>query len=242
MRPPQDGRHNERTVFLGATSAKITHAEDPQRWHAGKSEYRTIASGGSVIVNRHIGSEPDDYDELEQHLTQKLNAPLDWPEDGGLTIGHVARIATATTCDTAFSHAANGHLIDLFAALPLPGSDEGKDFWERIRDAGGSAVWNIIPANMGGPFFDRLQEGNESGVAYRVLSFLEELAPSQRTAVAEVIGSALDHGTIGVSGRYGGELWLRDAEMSAWRVALAGRREFETSQEREQFFEAWRRA
>lgn len=45
-----------------------------------------------------------------------------------------------------------------------------------------------------------------------------------------------------LSGRYGGELWLRDAEMSAWRVALAGRREFEAAQDRERFFEAWRRA
>ncbi|WP_406255321.1 hypothetical protein [Streptomyces chartreusis] len=195
-----------------------------------------------MIVNRHIGNEPDDYDELEQHLAHKLNAPLNWPEGGGLTIGHVADIAAATACDTTFSQAANGHLIDLFAALPLPGSTEGKAFWERIRDAGGSAAWNIVPANMGGHLFDRLQDGNESGVAYRVLSFLEGLTPSQRTAVAEVIGSVLDHGTIGVTGRYGGELWLRDAEMSAWRVALASRREFETTQDREQFFEAWRRA
>ena len=67
-------------------------------------------------------------------------------------------------------------------------------------------------------------------------------SPTQRTDVAEVIGSALENGTIGVSGRYGGELWLRDAEMSAWRVAVASRREFETAQERGQFFEAWRDA
>lgn len=199
--------------------------------------------GDSVIVNRRIGGEePDEYDELEQHLTQKLNVPLDWPEDGGLTVSHVAKIAAAAACDTAYSQAANGHLIDLFAALPLPGTTEGKDFWERIRDTGGSAAWNIHPANMGGPFFDRIHDGNEGGIASRLLSFLQELTPAQRTAVAEAIGSVLDNGTIGVSGRYGGELWLRDAEMSAWRVALAGRREFETAQDRERFFEAWRRA
>ncbi len=199
--------------------------------------------GDSVIVNRSIGSEqPDEYDELEQHLTQKLNVPLDWPEDSGLTVGHVAKIAVAATCDTAYSQAANGHLIDLFAALPLPGTPEGEGFWKRIGDAGDDAALNIDPANMGGPFFDRIHGGNERGIAYRVLSFLEELTPSQRTAIAEVIGSVLDNGTIGVSGRYGGELWLRDAEMSAWRVALASRREFETAQDRERFFEAWRRA
>jgi len=199
--------------------------------------------GDSLIVNRRIGSEqPDEYDELEQHLTQKLNVPLDWPEDSGLTVSHVAEIAAAATCDTAYSQAANGHLIDLFAALPLPGTTEGKDFWERIRDTGGSAAWNIHPVNMRGSFFDRSHNGNEGGIAFRVLNFLEDLTPAQRAAVAKAIGSVLDRGTIGVSGRYGGELWLRDAEMSAWRVALAGRREFETAQDRERFFEAWRRA
>ncbi|MCX5226811.1 hypothetical protein [Streptomyces sp. NBC_00233] len=191
-------------------------------------------------MNRRVDSEePGEHDELEQHLIGQLNSPLDWPQGGGLTVSHVARIAAASACDTAYSHAANGHLIDLFAALPLPGSTEGKGFWERIRDAGDSAAWNILPANMGGPFFDRIREDNEAGIAFRVLSFLEELTPAQRTKVAEVIGSALDGGA---SGRYGGELWLRDAEMSAWRVALASRRESETAHERARFFEAWRNA
>ncbi|MGW8542221.1 hypothetical protein ACWGM4_17155 [Streptomyces albidoflavus] len=196
-----------------------------------------------MIVKRYFGNkQPDEYDELEQHLTQNLNAPLDWPEDGGLTVSHVAKIASAATCDSAYSRAANGHLIDLFAALPLPGTKDGEIFWERIVDVADSAAYNIVPANMGGPFFDRIQEGDEAGIAYRVLSFLEELKPSQRADVAEAIGSALDTNTVGVDGRYAGELWLRDAEMSAWRVALAARREFETAGDRERFFEAWRNA
>ncbi|WP_143681590.1 hypothetical protein [Actinacidiphila glaucinigra] len=195
-----------------------------------------------MIVNRYVGGEQPDDDELEQHLTRELNTPLGWPEDGGLTVRHVATIAAAATCDTAYSQAANGHLIDLFAALPLPGTAEGQGFWARIRDAGGSAALSIDPANMGGPFFDRVRDGNESGIAFRILSFLEKLSSDQRDATADVIGSVLDRGTIGVSGRYGGELWLRDAEMSAWRVVLAGRREFETSPDRKRFFDAWRQA
>lgn len=196
-----------------------------------------------MIVKRSIvGEEPDEYGELEHHLTQKLNTPLDGPEDSRLTVRNVARIADAVTCDTAYSRAANGHLIDLFAALPLPGTLEGQDFWKRIGDAGGEAALNIDPANMGGPFFDRIRDGNEGGIASRVLFFLKELSPSQRNDVAEVIGSVLEPGTIGVNGRYGGELWLRDAELSAWRVALASRREFETSRDRKRFFEAWRNA
>lgn len=194
-----------------------------------------------MIVNRHIGSgQPDEDDELEQHIAQELNTPLNWPEDSGLTVRHVATIASAATCDTAYNQAANGHLVNLFAALPLPGTADGHSFWRRMGDAGGSAALNIDPANMGGPFFDRIRDGNEGGIASRVLSFLEKLSPSQRNGVAEVIGSALGHGTVGVSGRYGGELWLRDAEMTAWRVSLAGRRGFETAQEREGFFESWR--
>lgn len=196
-----------------------------------------------MIVKRSIvGDEPGEYDELEHHLTQKLNTPLDWPQDSHLTVRNVARIADAVTCDTAYSRAANGHLIDLFAALPLPGTTEGQNFWKRIGDAGGEAALNIDPANMGGPFFDRIRDGNEGGIASRVLHFLQELSPSQRNDVAAVIGSALETDTIGMSGRYGGELWLRDAEMSAWRVALASRREFETSHDRKRFFEAWRNA
>ncbi|MFJ9088711.1 hypothetical protein ACIRL3_40515 [Streptomyces sp. NPDC102384] len=193
-----------------------------------------------MIVKRYFSSkQPDEYDELEQHLTQELNAPLDWPEGGGLTVGHVAKIASAATCDSAYGRAANGHLIDLFAALPLPGTNDGETFWQRIIDVAHSAAYNIVPANMGGAHFDRIHEGNGAGIAYRVLAFLEEMKPSQRADVAEVIGSALDTNTVGVNGRYAGELWLRDAEMSAWRVALATRREFETAQDRERFFEAW---
>ncbi|MDH6541018.1 hypothetical protein [Streptomyces sp. SPB4] len=196
-----------------------------------------------MIVRRSIvGEELNEYDELEHHLTQRLNTPLDWPEDSRLTVRNVARIADAVTCDTAYSRAANGHLIDLFAALPLPGTAEGEDFWKRIGDAGGDAALNIDPANMGGPFFDRIRNGNEGGIASRILSFLKELSPSQRNDVAGVIGSVLEPDAIGVGGRYGGELWLRDAEMSAWRVVLARRREFETSQDRNRFFEAWRNA
>lgn len=204
---------------------------------------RPRPQGDSVIVNRHVsGGQPDEYDELEQHLTERLNVPLDWPADSDLTVGHVVSIAAATTCDTAYSRAANGHLIDLFAALPLPGTEEGRSFWDRLGDAGGSAALDIDPANMGGPFFDRARTGSEGAIASRLLSFLEELTSSQRVAVAEVIGSVLDVGTIGVGGVYAGELWLRDAEMSAWRVVLAGRRQFETAEDRDGFFEAWRRA
>ncbi len=181
----------------------------------------------------------DDDGELAQHLVQQLNAPLDWPENGGLNTGQVAEIASATACDVSYNQAANGHLADLFAVLPLPGTPEGDDFWGALEEAGGDAALYIDPGNMGGPSFDRLARGNEAGIADRVLSFLAELDDQQRDAVTKVIGNALAHDTLVAGGRYLGQLWLRDAETTAWHVLLARRRLHETQDDRKRFFEAW---
>ncbi|MFG2794993.1 hypothetical protein [Streptomyces sp. NPDC048419] len=183
-----------------------------------------------MIVRRYL----DEDDELAQHL--------DWPEDGGLNTGHVAKIASAAACDVAYNQAANGHLVDLFAALPLPGTPEGREFWDSLRDVGGEATWSILPTNADGPFFARLVDENEGGIADRVLSYLEELDDQQRDAVAKVIGGALDHGTFRVGAQYLGKLWLRDAETTAWHVLLASRRTYETADDRKRFLEAWSNA
>ncbi|MCX4231814.1 hypothetical protein [Streptomyces ortus] len=182
----------------------------------------------------------DKDDELARHLVRRLNAPLDWPEGAGLNTGQVAEIASAAACDVSYNQAANGHLANLFAALPLPGTPEGRDFWHALGQAGGDAALYIDPANAGGPFFDRLIEGNEAGITDRVLSFLGELSDQQREAVADVIGSALARGTFTqASPRYIGRLWLRDAETTAWHVLLASRLTYETDDDRQQFLEAW---
>ncbi|MGW0886393.1 hypothetical protein [Streptomyces sp. NPDC002671] len=188
-----------------------------------------------MIVRRFL----DEDDELAQHLVHQLNTPLNWPEAGGLNTGQVAKIASAAACDVSYNQAANGHLVDLFAALPLPGTPEGDAFWGSLGDAGGDAALYIDPGNAGGPFFDRLVRGNEAGIADRVLSFLGELDNQQRDAVAEVIGDALAHDTLVAGGRYLGQLWLRDAETTAWHVLLARRRLHETEDDRKRFLEAW---
>ncbi|MGW7821838.1 hypothetical protein ACWGLF_27810 [Streptomyces puniciscabiei] len=188
-----------------------------------------------MIVRRFL----DDDDELSQHLARHLNTPLDWPKDGGLNTGQVAKIASAAACDVSYNQAANGHLVDLFAALPLPGTPKGNEFWVALGDAGGDAALYIDPGNMGGPSFERLVRGNEAGIADRMLSFLAELDDQQRDAVAEVIGDALAHDTLVAGGRYLGQLWLRDAETTAWHVLLARRRLHETEDDRKRFLEAW---
>ncbi|MFJ4633920.1 hypothetical protein [Streptomyces sp. NPDC088847] len=71
---------------------------------------------------------------------------------------------------------------------------------------------------MSGPTFDRLARGNEAGIADRVLSCLAELDDQQRDAVTQVIGDALAHDTQAAGSRYLGQLWLRDAETTAWHV------------------------
>ncbi|MFJ4283969.1 hypothetical protein [Streptomyces massasporeus] len=75
-----------------------------------------------------------------------------------------------------------------------------------------------------------------------MLSFLAELNDRQRDAVTKVIGDALAHNTLVASGRHLGQLWLSDAETTAWHVLLAKRRLPETQDDREQFFEAWHNA
>lgn len=191
--------------------------------------------GELVIIRRFL----DDDGELAQHLVQQLNTPLAWPEGEGLNTGHVAKIASAAACDVSYNQAANGHLADLFAVLPLPGTPEGDEFWGAMEEAGGEAALYIDPGNMGGPSFDRLVRGNEAGIADRVLSFLAELDDQQRDAVTKVIGDALAHDTLVAGGRYLGKLWLRDAETTAWHVLLARRRLHETEDDRKRFFEAW---
>ncbi|MEU3353098.1 hypothetical protein [Streptomyces sp. NPDC037389] len=191
--------------------------------------------GELVIIRRFL----DVDSELARHLVQQLNTPLDWPEDGGLNTEHVAHIASAAACDVSYNQAANGHLADLFAALPLPGAPEGDEFWGALKDAGGNAALYIVPGNMGGPFFDRLAGGNEGGIASRVLCFLAGLNDQQRDAVAKVIGNALAHDAPVAGGHYLGQLWLRDAETTAWHVLLASRRLHQAEDDRKRFFEAW---
>ncbi|MEV6021371.1 hypothetical protein [Streptomyces sp. NPDC051997] len=188
-----------------------------------------------MIVRLHL----DKDDELAQHLTNRLNSPLDWPKAGDLDTEHVARIAAAAACEVSYDHAANGHLVDLFAALPLPGTSEGREFWRSLTLVGGDGALNIVPGNAGGPFFDRLLDGNEAGIAGRVLSFLEELDEEEHNAVADLIGAALD--LLG-DAQYLGKLWLRDAETTAWHVLLASRRQHATAEDRERFLRAWRNA
>ena len=184
-----------------------------------------------MIVKRYVHKD----DELAQHLYDHLNVPLEWPDDS-LTAQHVANIAAAAACDVAYDQAAGGHLLDLIAALPLPDTDEGRGFWRDLWHAASTENAYLLPANVG-PLIGFAENG-ESGLAGQVLSFISELTPDQRKAATEVIGRELQG--FGLTPRQAGELWLRDAEITSWRVQLASHRRFETREQRQRFFEAWR--
>jgi hypothetical protein len=183
-----------------------------------------------VIVDHDVHED----DELAKHLQQHLNIPLDWPV-GGLTVGHVANIAVAAACDVAYDQAAGSHLLDLLAALPLPGDGDG-GFWQELWTAAGSQNTNLHPTNVG-PMV-RFAAAGEGGLADHILSFINELNTDQRGDTARLIGSTLS-GIGSSTAERTGELWLRDAEITAWRVLLARHQAPKASAE---FFHAWRNA
>ena len=181
-----------------------------------------------MIVERHVHED----DELAQYLRKHLNIPLDWPEEAQLTAAHIADIASAAACDVAYDQAANSHLLDLIAALPLPGEDS---FWTHLWQASGNAY--LLPVNVKHAVSQAAH--GESGLASHLLSFVAELNNDQRTAVARMIGDTLSDLAI-EDDQHIGELWLRDAQITAWRVLLAGHSN--GTKNRGQFFEAWQNA
>ncbi|MGE5761771.1 MAG: hypothetical protein ACM37V_15550 [Gemmatimonadota bacterium] len=80
----------------------------------------------------------------------------------------------------------------------------------------------------------------ESGLADQVLSFISKLTPAQREAAAKVIGEVLPG--LWANAAQAGELWLRDAEITSWRIVFAAERRNQRQEQRERFFKAWRNA
>ncbi|MFF6877476.1 hypothetical protein ACFY9S_19475 [Streptomyces sp. NPDC012474] len=82
--------------------------------------------------------------------------------------------------------------------------------------------------------------GEGTALARQVLSAVDEMTPPQRVAAGEVIGQALvesDH-LPDLKTQVIGELWLRDLELTAWRVLHADRRSDDPAG-RKAFLDAW---
>ncbi|MFD1312805.1 hypothetical protein [Streptomyces kaempferi] len=183
--------------------------------------------------------------EVRPHLSDPLADQLEHQlglarqrEAGDLDVQCVAGIAVVAAAHSD-GYAATGHLLGLLAALPAP-TEEGERFWSELWRSSGTAY--LLPANIKASVLRSLAgEGIE--LARHILSAVDEMTPPQRVAAGEVIGQALaesDHFP-DLKTQVIGELWLRDLELTAWRVLHADRR-FDDPTGRKAFLDAWSRA
>ncbi|MEV6547111.1 hypothetical protein AB0M57_00205 [Streptomyces sp. NPDC051597] len=174
-------------------------------------------------------------------LTEQLRHQLGLARDGEagrLDVEGVAGIAVVAAAHSS-GYAAIGHLLGLLAALPAP-TEAGERFWSELWRSSGTAY--LLPANIKAEVSHALA-GEGAGLARQLLSAVDEMTPSQRVAAGEVIGQALgesDH-LPDLKTRVIGELWLRDLELTAWRVLHADRRSDDPAGRRA-FVDAWTRA
>ncbi|AJC62057.1 hypothetical protein [Streptomyces sp. 769] len=172
---------------------------------------------------------------LAGYLDQYLNLPLDFAS-GQLDVERIADVAVLAVAHSE-AYGATGRLVNLLAGLPVP-SDEPRDFWFRLWQASGSPIF--MPPNIN---FQVLAALRGSGVALadQLLTAVSEMNDQQRSAAVEVIGDGLLE-SIDIA-RYKaarlGELWLRDVEMTAWRVLYADRTP-DSWEAQEKFRKAWK--
>ncbi|MFE0807878.1 hypothetical protein ACFW34_10385 [Streptomyces sp. NPDC058848] len=156
-------------------------------------------------------------------------------ETGRLDVERVAGIAVLAAAHSD-GYAATAHLLGLLAALPAP-TDTGERFWSDLWRSSGTAY--LLPTTIKKAVLRSLA-GEGTGLAGQILSAVDEMTPPQRVAAAEVIGQALaesDH-LPDLKTQVIGELWLKDLELTAWRVLHADHRSADP-EGRNAFIEAW---
>ncbi|WP_351233826.1 hypothetical protein [Streptomyces sp. NPDC002133] len=156
---------------------------------------------------------------LTAYLRQHLNLTPDFAA-GQLSVEQIADIALLATAHSAH-YAATSHLLSLVAGLPIP-SDEPKDFWFQLWQASGTPV--LMPTNVKGQIL-RALDGDGAGLADQLLTAMTDMNSEERTAAAALIGQHLaDHAGLPENEGPGlGELWLRDVDITAWRLLYADR-------------------
>ncbi|MFI5679884.1 hypothetical protein [Streptomyces cellulosae] len=171
-------------------------------------------------------------------LADELDHQLDLAphlEAGPLDVERVARIAVVAAAHSD-GCAATGQLLGLPAALPAP-TKAGERFRSDLWRSSGTAY--LLPVIIRAPVLRSLA-GEGTALARQVLSAVDEMTPPQRVAAGEVIGQALvesDH-LPDLTSQVIGELWLRDLELTTWRVLHAERRSDDPAG-RKAFLDAW---
>ncbi|MGY3205158.1 hypothetical protein ACVW19_005673 [Streptomyces sp. TE5632] len=97
----------------------------------------------------------------------------------------------------------------------------------------------LLPVNIKAQV-PRSLAGEGTALARKILSAVYEMTPPQRLAAGEVIGQALAESDDlpDLKTQVIGELWLRDLELTAWRVLHADRRPDDPAG-RKAFLDAW---
>ncbi|GAX58875.1 hypothetical protein SO3561_10450 [Streptomyces olivochromogenes] len=155
-------------------------------------------------------------------------------EAGQLDVERVAGIAVVAAAHSD-GYVATGHLLGLPAALPAP-TKAGERFWSDLWGASGTAY--LLPVNI--KALELRSLAGEGTPARQILSAVDEVTLPQRVAAGEVIGQALaesDHFP-DLKTQVIGELWLRDLELTAWRVLHADHRSDDPAG-RTAFLDAW---
>ncbi|WP_439944323.1 hypothetical protein [Streptomyces sp. BBFR115] len=177
---------------------------------------------------------PDASDPLSPHLAQRLGLSPQLEADR-LDVERIADIAVLASAHSD-GYAATAHLLGLLAALPAP-TEAGEQFWSSLWRSSGTAY--LLPATIKDPVLRSLA-GEGAALAGQILSAVDEMTPPQRIAASEVVGQALtesDH-LPDLKTRVLGELWLRDLELTAWRVLHADRKSADPGR-RQAFLDAW---
>ncbi|WP_369149163.1 hypothetical protein [Streptomyces sp. R44] len=181
-------------------------------------------------------SSPRPPESLDEYLSRYMNLPSDF--EGQLRVDHVSKIALLATthCDR---YMATQHLVSLIAGLPVPTDEPYEDFWFRFWQASGSAYF--MPGNMKASVLAAL-DYDGTGLADRFLSAFNEMSAEQWVAAATVIGEVLvERVAVPFMPRERGELWLRDVQLTSWRILYAARGSF-TWEQREAFRNGWKEA
>ncbi|MEU5394853.1 hypothetical protein ACFYQT_21875 [Streptomyces tibetensis] len=169
------------------------------------------------------------------HQLEHQLGPASRLEADQLDVERVAGIAVVAAAHSD-GYAATGHLLGLLAALPAP-TEAGERFWSDLWRSSGTAY--LLPGNMKAQVLRSL-EGEGTALARQILSAFDEMTPPQRVAAGEVIGQALAESDLlpDLKTQVIGELWLRDLELTAWRVLHADRR-WDDPVGRQAFLDAW---
>ncbi|WP_327410424.1 hypothetical protein OG458_35875 [Streptomyces sp. NBC_01281] len=180
--------------------------------------------------------------EVRPHVSTPLTIQLEHQlglapqhEAGRLDVEGVAGIAVVAAAHSD-GYAATGHLLGLLAALPAP-TKAGEHFWSEMWRSSGTAY--LLPANIK-TLVLRSLTGDGTALARQILSAVDQMTPPQRLAASEVVGQALVESDDfpDLKTEVIGELWLRDLELTAWRVLHADRRSDDPAG-RKAFLDAW---